>query len=89
MINPVARAARAVIGRATERQRLPDAAAILSALSVPVVLLDAENRIPGPCVACGFKKVGKVVLWTAIAGGLGYGGYLAYEHRQQVNGFSH
>jgi two-component system nitrogen regulation sensor histidine kinase GlnL len=44
MINPVARAARAVIGRATERQRLPDAAAILSALSVPVVLLDAENR---------------------------------------------
>jgi len=52
-------------------------------------LLDAENRIPGPCVACGFKKVGKVVLWTAIAGGLGYGGYLAYEHRQQVNGFSH
>jgi two-component system, NtrC family, nitrogen regulation sensor histidine kinase GlnL len=50
MINPVARAARAVIGRAseigrtTERQRLPDAAAILGALSVPVVLLDADNR---------------------------------------------
>jgi two-component system, NtrC family, nitrogen regulation sensor histidine kinase GlnL len=49
VINPVARAARAVIGRATERQRpepqrLPDAALILGALSVPVVLLDAENR---------------------------------------------
>ena len=59
MINPVARAARAVIARASERQRpeaqrpeqlrpeprrAPDAALILSALSVPVVLLDAENR---------------------------------------------
>jgi len=44
MINPVARAARAVIGRASERQRLPDAGLILGALSVPVVLLDAENR---------------------------------------------
>jgi two-component system nitrogen regulation sensor histidine kinase GlnL len=44
VINPVARAARAVIARATERQRVPDAALILGALSVPVVLLDAENR---------------------------------------------
>ncbi len=44
MINPVARAARAMIGRAAERQRAPDAALILSALSVPVVLLDSENR---------------------------------------------
>jgi two-component system nitrogen regulation sensor histidine kinase GlnL len=49
MINPVARAARAVIGRATDRQRpsdakAADAGAILGALSVPVVLLDAENR---------------------------------------------
>jgi len=54
VINPVARAARAVIGRASERQRadpprpeprrVPDAGQILSALSVPVVLLDAENR---------------------------------------------
>ncbi len=59
MINPVGRAARAVIARASERQRpeaqrpeqlrpeprrAPDAALILSALSVPVVLLDAENR---------------------------------------------
>ena len=44
MINPVARAARAVIGRATERQRLPDAALILGALPLPVVLLDPENR---------------------------------------------
>ncbi len=44
MINPVARAARAVIGRATERQRLPDAGLILGALPVPVVLLDADNR---------------------------------------------
>ncbi len=41
MINPVA---RAVIARATERQRLPDAGLILGALSVPVVLLDPENR---------------------------------------------
>jgi two-component system nitrogen regulation sensor histidine kinase GlnL len=54
VINPVARAARAVIARASERQRpeaqrpeprrVPDAALILGALSVPVVLLDAENR---------------------------------------------
>jgi two-component system nitrogen regulation sensor histidine kinase GlnL len=44
MMNPVARAARAVIGRAAERQRAPDAAVILSALSVPVVLVDGENR---------------------------------------------
>jgi two-component system nitrogen regulation sensor histidine kinase GlnL len=44
LINPVARAARAVIGRATERQRLPDAGLILGALPVPVVLLDADNR---------------------------------------------
>ena len=44
MINPVARAARAVIGRATERQRLPDAALLLGALPLPVVLLDPENR---------------------------------------------
>jgi two-component system nitrogen regulation sensor histidine kinase GlnL len=44
MINPVARAARAMIGRATERPRPPDAGLILGALSVPVVLLDAENR---------------------------------------------
>jgi two-component system nitrogen regulation sensor histidine kinase GlnL len=50
VINPVARAARAVIGRPAERQRSPDAkplvdaGAILSALSVPVVLLDADNR---------------------------------------------
>ena len=44
MINPVARAARAMIGRAAERPRPPDASLILGALSVPVVLLDAENR---------------------------------------------
>ncbi len=52
MINPVARAARAVIARATERaadragerQRLPDPSQILGALSVPVVLLDTDNR---------------------------------------------
>lgn len=44
MINPVARAARAVIGRAAERQRVPDAGVILGALSVPVVLVDGDNR---------------------------------------------
>jgi two-component system nitrogen regulation sensor histidine kinase GlnL len=44
LINPVARAARAVIGRANERQRLADAGQILGALPVPVVLLDANNR---------------------------------------------
>jgi two-component system nitrogen regulation sensor histidine kinase GlnL len=44
MINPVARAARAMIGRAAERSRPPDASLILGALSVHVVLLDAENR---------------------------------------------
>ncbi len=43
-MNPVARAARAMIGRSTERQRAPDAAQILSALAVPLVLIDAENR---------------------------------------------
>lgn len=44
MINPVARAARAMIGRTGERARLPDAGLILGALPVPVVLLDTENR---------------------------------------------
>ena len=52
MINPVARAARAVMARATERaadraterQRVPDPTQILGALSVPVVLLDHDNR---------------------------------------------
>ena len=33
-----------MIGRAAERPRPPDASLILGALSVPVVLLDAENR---------------------------------------------
>jgi two-component system, NtrC family, nitrogen regulation sensor histidine kinase GlnL len=41
MINPLARGARAVFGREARR---PDAAALLAALPVPVVLLDAENR---------------------------------------------
>ena len=40
MINPVARAAIAL----RERRRAPDMAQILSALPVPVVLLDPENR---------------------------------------------
>ena len=40
MINPVTRAALAL----RERRRAPDMAQILSALPVPVVLLDAENR---------------------------------------------
>ncbi len=40
MINPVTRAALAL----RERRRAPDAALLLSALPVPVVLLDAENR---------------------------------------------
>lgn len=40
MINPVTRAALAL----RERRRGPDAAQLLSALPVPVVLLDAENR---------------------------------------------
>jgi two-component system nitrogen regulation sensor histidine kinase GlnL len=56
MINPVTRAARAMIGRAsdkgrgadnsrgTDRQPVPDAGLILGALSMPVVLIDAENR---------------------------------------------
>jgi two-component system nitrogen regulation sensor histidine kinase GlnL len=53
VINPVARAARAVMGRASDRQhpdrqrpegqRLVDPGPILGALPVPVVLLDAEN----------------------------------------------
>jgi len=41
MINPIARGARAVFGREAKR---PDTAALLAALPVPVVLLDAENR---------------------------------------------
>ena len=40
MINPVTRAALAL----RERRRAPDAAQLLGALPVPVVLLDAENR---------------------------------------------
>ena len=40
MINPVTRAALAL----RERQRAPDAAQILGALPVPVVLLDPDNR---------------------------------------------
>jgi two-component system nitrogen regulation sensor histidine kinase GlnL len=54
VINPVARAARAVMGRASDRQRpdrqrpegqrLVDPGLILGALPVPVMLLDAENR---------------------------------------------
>ena len=43
----VARGALAVIARATERQRLPDRAAlILGALPVPVVLLDRGEPLP-------------------------------------------
>ncbi len=33
------------IGRAVDRHRLPDAALILSALPVPILLLDADNRV--------------------------------------------
>ena len=40
MINPVTRAALAL----RERRRAPDMAQIMSALPVPVVLLDADNR---------------------------------------------
>ena len=40
MINPVTRAALAL----RERRRAPDIAHIMSALPVPVVLLDADNR---------------------------------------------
>ena len=43
MKNVVARAALNLVGRG-QAQRLPDAAALLSALPVPVVLIDAENR---------------------------------------------
>jgi hypothetical protein len=40
MLNPVTRAALAL----RDRRRAPDAAQLLGALPVPVVLLDAENR---------------------------------------------
>ena len=43
MKNVVARAALNLVGRG-QAPRLPDAAALLSALPVPVVLIDAENR---------------------------------------------
>ena len=43
MKNVVARAALNLVGRGPA-QRLPDAAALLSALPVPVALIDAENR---------------------------------------------
>ena len=43
-------------------------------------MADAKNRVPHRCVGC---KIAKVVLFTAIAGGLGYYGYRGYEQQQQ------
>lgn len=43
-------------------------------------MADARNRIPHRCVGC---KIAKVVLFTAIAGGLGYYSYREYERQQQ------
>ena len=46
MSNPVTRRVMKVVGRApaVEKPRLPDAAQMLSALPVPVVMIDAQNR---------------------------------------------
>jgi hypothetical protein len=43
-------------------------------------MADAKNRIPHRCVGC---TIAKVVLFTAVAGGLGYYGYQGYERQQQ------
>jgi hypothetical protein len=46
---------------------------------------DAKAHIPHRCIAC---TVGKVVLFTAVLGGIGYGGYYGYQQyeRQQQTG---
>jgi two-component system nitrogen regulation sensor histidine kinase GlnL len=44
MINPVARRVLKVVGRGGDKARLPDAAQMLSALPVPVVMIDAQDR---------------------------------------------
>ena len=44
MTNAVTRRVLAAVGRGADRQRSPEAATILGALPVPVVLLDAEDR---------------------------------------------
>jgi two-component system nitrogen regulation sensor histidine kinase GlnL len=44
MINPVARRVLKVVGRGADKPRLPDAAHMLSALPVPVVMIDAQDR---------------------------------------------
>jgi hypothetical protein len=48
-------------------------------------ITEARARIPHRCVACA---VGKVVLFTAVLGGVGYGGYYGYQRyeRQQQAG---
>jgi two-component system nitrogen regulation sensor histidine kinase GlnL len=44
MINPVTRRVLKVVGRGPDRVRLPDAAQMLGALPVPVVMIDAQDR---------------------------------------------
>jgi len=44
MINPVTRRVLKVVGRGADKARLPDAAHMLSALPVPVVMIDAQDR---------------------------------------------
>jgi two-component system nitrogen regulation sensor histidine kinase GlnL len=44
MINPVTRRVLKVVGRGADKPRLPDAAQMLSALPVPVVMIDAQDR---------------------------------------------
>jgi two-component system nitrogen regulation sensor histidine kinase GlnL len=44
MINPVTRRVLKVVGRNAEKARLPDPAHMLSALPVPVVMIDAQDR---------------------------------------------
>jgi two-component system nitrogen regulation sensor histidine kinase GlnL len=44
VINPVARRVLKVVGRGGDKARLPDAAQMLSALPVPVVMIDAQDR---------------------------------------------
>jgi two-component system nitrogen regulation sensor histidine kinase GlnL len=44
MINPVTRRVMKAVGRGVEKPRIPDPAHMLSALPVPVVLIDAQDR---------------------------------------------
>jgi len=43
-------------------------------------IAEAKGRVPHRCVAC---TVGKVILYTAVIGGVGYAGYYGYRQYQR------